>query len=319
MTERLPPFDDEELKELLGNTKELAFLHVPKTGGTYVARELVKFCKRRDIEVHLLRHYFGILQAPENVHVFATVRNPFDWLVSLYASGYREKEWRKERRLRNEQSFRTHWQHFADFDEAYYTAPVPQKFVHTYTTFPTMLEEFIEWFIEQRNMPVKRFLTTRQHWPPEYAPLGGDSNRWKRVIKDNNRSFAIEKSCISLSPLYQLFQERDTPQVAFILRQDQLDDALHKIFYYLTRCDKRYEYVQADRANVSMRRSGFLTGVNSEDYRDVFSDAAREMVEEHYGWELDLLGYDFEKGVLDDNPILDFRNAKWPSTAKEST
>jgi hypothetical protein len=363
MTERLPPFGDEELKELLENAKELAFLHVPKTGGTYVAHKLLgapneiprpdeqtqewkdahidhyfknmtgyvppkaapvpqKFVhyledqyEKHNIKIHLLKHYFGILGTPKGLPVFAAVRNPFDWLVSLYASNFR------------------------GFLSDVHRDP-PDRAV--------TLEEFIEAFIKSGRLSQKRFLTTKQHWfgghrtgaersmtaPPwggdrgtrTFATAGGVVCAVGRWGGDRGtRTFATDKDCLSLSPLYQLFQERDTPQVAFVLRQEFLDDALRKMLYYLTRCDENYKYVRDSRVNVSKRGDVYIQrmprgdGPAGEDYRELFSDSARKMVEQYYGWELDLLGYDFEKGVLDDNPILDFRNAKWPSTAKEST
>ncbi len=330
MTDRLPPYSDEELKELLGNAKDLAFLHVAKTGGTYAAHQLLgnpahnyvvlrhtqpargrakrteeerwihylddQYAKH-NLKIHLLKHYFGTLTPPEGALVFATVRNPFDWIVSLYASNYRGLTSGVVRDLNDRLS-------------------PPEHRVDASVT----LEEFIESFIKLGRTPQKRFAVTGAYWPPRDLSSIPASLRhnadWLTALRDNNAFYAEEKSCLSLSPLYQLFKERDASQVAFVLRQEMLDAALEKVIYYFVRCGGDFNYVRGIDTNVSNRTNINNTHKNAEDYKDIFCAASREMVEEHYGWELDLLGYDFEKGVLDDNPILDFRNAKWPSEAE---
>lgn len=60
--------------------KQFVFVHVPKTGGTWMRNELRKlpsFLEERT-------HHVAFKEEPSEKHTFALVRNPWDWYASLY-------------------------------------------------------------------------------------------------------------------------------------------------------------------------------------------------------------------------------------------
>lgn len=79
--------------QVIGHGKTLTFIHIPKTGGTSITKwfntiamyppnkyHMIRFCETRE--------HWGLNEVKEVVkntgHVFAVVRNPWDYMVSLY-------------------------------------------------------------------------------------------------------------------------------------------------------------------------------------------------------------------------------------------
>ncbi len=75
------------------------YIHMPKTGGTFVRHALTKLLAKCDIAFFddQDNKHAGVERIPDryrHLPVLATIRNPFDHLVSLYEFGWwKRKEW----------------------------------------------------------------------------------------------------------------------------------------------------------------------------------------------------------------------------------
>lgn len=71
------------LSFFLHEKKLIYFLHINKTGGTYVKDVLdASSCRHSRIKIHMYSHNHSILDIPNNSPFFFTVRNPFDKMCS---------------------------------------------------------------------------------------------------------------------------------------------------------------------------------------------------------------------------------------------
>ena len=58
---------------------KLGYIHIPKTGGTFLSKYLNLYT---DIKVYGHKKINDILE--KEIYLFSTIRNPFDWYVSRY-------------------------------------------------------------------------------------------------------------------------------------------------------------------------------------------------------------------------------------------
>ena len=64
--------------------EKLIFIHVPKTGGTFVERKLAKL-KNKVFGGHSnYIHFKNKIKSIDNYNIFSIVRNPYDRLISAY-------------------------------------------------------------------------------------------------------------------------------------------------------------------------------------------------------------------------------------------
>lgn len=74
---------------VINNKHKIIFIHIPRTGGSYITRELagigfkkVNMYGDTHFSVSVAREYVG--EDIDNYNIFTVVRNPFDYYVSLY-------------------------------------------------------------------------------------------------------------------------------------------------------------------------------------------------------------------------------------------
>lgn len=64
-------------------TEHFVFIHLPRTGGTFLRRA----CSGSDVRVLVTKGHLGVEHIPEehsDLPIFAVIRNPWDWYVSWY-------------------------------------------------------------------------------------------------------------------------------------------------------------------------------------------------------------------------------------------
>jgi hypothetical protein len=64
--------------------RDFVFLHVPKTGGTFVQRTVADFLPKVDVGTYTHTRYDEFPASARNLPGFYVIRNPWDWYVSWY-------------------------------------------------------------------------------------------------------------------------------------------------------------------------------------------------------------------------------------------
>jgi hypothetical protein len=64
--------------------RDFVFLHVPKTGGTFVQRTITDFLPRVDVGTYTHTPYDKFPESARDLPGFYVIRNPWDWYVSWY-------------------------------------------------------------------------------------------------------------------------------------------------------------------------------------------------------------------------------------------
>lgn len=145
-------------------SSKLIFLELQKTGGTHIRKLLERYT-----DGHVVRKHNRVPSPLPDRFVFGSVRNPWDWYVSLWAYGVGGKGAIRGRTTRG-------------IDHLYYRKLLPRSMGKT---FPTPME-YIQSYLHDRNKPVTSWLAAYEN-----ADDFNCFRNWLGMLLDHHRRFDI--------------------------------------------------------------------------------------------------------------------------------
>ena len=254
-----------------------AYIHIPKTGGTYVKSTLTindnfipvdelfpPVGKLRpganDVMPSTVKKFSGLLNrylADPECFIFSTVRNPFDLLVTYWYSGFQTSP------------NRGNLVSFVDIGEKEWKEMLSRQVARIYknkkgksrasrtVTFPEFLDEFI-------SMSDKCNSEYFQHY---------------------------QSSCL----YYQLLDKKGDLMTDYVLRQENLTEDLKSFCAHhgLQQLGPHQVHKGVQGPPFDINRMRHSRSKDDLDYRKFYDNDSRKKVEKHFKDDLDMFGYSF--------------------------